>query len=259
MRMSFGCVPEEMLRDCQNMFLAAQQMCLALLITDIETAKVVYDLWPNEMQSPEKVLRWAQTIREEFDRIEWAKAVASPIDPLTNTHPGFFVGPLQSLKYPGMQQKTLYALVEEIGQDFLRRMWCFPNTTEVLDDTFKINQDAFVAEMVKRGATNCINEKERVPVSEEIARSFVLRGEVSLYIIEMQIINLLNKERRKEVLTKGALRYYIARNMETKESLLLRAGEMRAAEAIAYQRMNADNLKVKVLELDAESWITLEG
>ena len=47
--------------------------------------------------------------------------------------------------------------------------------------------------------------------------------------------------------------------METKESLLLRAGEMRAAEAIAYQRMNADSLKVKVLELDAESWITLEG
>lgn len=247
-RMSFSSVPRPMMDRCSDLFVAAQQMAFALILTDMETAKAVHEAFPEK--SPERLLQWAEGMRKEMDRVEWAKALVAPVAPTQNTHPGFFVGVLTHTRYPGWFTQALFSLLETIGQDFLRNAWNLPGDDLDLKDA----THAIAAEMVRRGLPHPVSPDERMPLTLEQVTEFLSLQEVQLYICEMQTLHCLNRSLPKQY---GGLYHYIVRDPRTGASALVRGRSEQDAQTAGFEALRVTDLKI--VEIDVATWVDLGG
>jgi len=257
-KISFSSVAEPCFDDMSSLFESAQQMAFAMLITDISAARTAVEFWPDKenVPTPEVILSWAEEIRSSTDNIELVKALIKPCSPNMNTHHGFFTGPLESVRYPGRIQTSMFLTLENIILSLMSN----PLELEVPDNDsdIEILKQFIKNKMISSGVTHY---GYTYAISSDDIDSLLSRREVELFLLEYLTIRYMNKKySTPSILKNDDRRFFIVRNKNTGDSKLIIGRDKTDCVTNLSKSMNIESTNdLALVEINYDTWVILGG
>lgn len=253
-KISFSSVASPCFDDMSNLFISAQQMAFAMLVTDINTARVAVEFWPDREDVPtaEYILSWAEDIRGSITNADLVKALIKSCSPMMNSNYEFFTGPLETIKYPGRIQTSMFLLLESI----ISKLNSGSLELEIPDNDFdlEILKQYIKDNMISSGVTHY---GYTYTISNDDVDLFLNRNEVSLLLLEYLTIRYMNK--KSSVLKNDDRKFFIARNKNTGDSRLIMGRNETDCALNLSVSMNIETSDLAILEIDYDTWAILGG
>jgi hypothetical protein len=253
-KISFSSVAEPCFDDMSSLFMSAQQMAFAMLVTDINVAKTAVEFWPEkeDVPTPEDILRWAEIIRNSADKSEFVKSLIKPCSPYMNTHHGFFTEPLEGIKYPNSIQRSMFLLLENIVLSLMSGSLELKLPDD--DSDVDILKNFIKDKMISSGVTYY---GYNYTISNDDVDFFLKRREIKLFLLEYLTIRYMNKNLSH--LKNDDRKFFIARNKNTGDSKLIIGRDETDCISNLSVSMNIESSDLAIVEIDYDTWAILGG